>query len=293
MKYNCIKVLLLCLFIEGCMNNNKEVITFVKEWSGKEFLFPENSRNALGERFEYLVNDKEYGYGKYTIISYIDSIGCTSCKLNLPGWEKMISVVDSVSNNTIPFLFIFNPRDKNELLKLLKRLHFPAPTYIDENDSFNRLNHFPKEMEYQTFLIDRGKKIVAIGNPVLNPKVKEFYLKIISGEALKKKLKTERKTLVTVDKQLTSFGDFDWKNKQKAVFQLKNTGKTTLVINDVVTSCGCTSVKYAKEPVRPGKTIALNVVYQAEHPEHFDKTVTVYCNASSSPIRLKISGNAQ
>ena len=38
-----------------------------------------------------------------------------------------------------------------------------------------------------------------------------------------------------------------------------------------------TTVAYSKEPALPGKEIALEVVYKAEHPEHFDKTITVYC----------------
>jgi len=36
----------------------------------------------------------------------------------------------------------------------------------------------------------------------------------------------------------------------------------------------------------------LNVKYKAEHPEYLDKTIIVYCNVDSSPIRLRIWGNA-
>lgn len=34
------------------------------------------------------------------------------------------------------------------------------------------------------------------------------------------------------------------------------------------------------------------VKYQAEHPAHFDRTITVYYNAESSPIVLRITGTA-
>ena len=40
------------------------------------------------------------------------------------------------------------------------------------------------------------------------------------------------------------------------------------------------------------KSADIQVTYRAEHPEHFEKTITVYCKTSTSPIRLKIRGNA-
>lgn len=70
-------------------------------------------------------------------------------------------------------------------------------------------------------------------------------------------------------------------------------GEAPLVINDVITSCGCVAVEYSKEPVQPGRKLNLKIKYQAEHPEHFNKTITVYCNAKGSPFHLTIGGNAK
>ena len=74
---------------------------------------------------------------------------------------------------------------------------------------------------------------------------------------------------------------------------MKKVGYKALVILDVASSCGCTTVAYSMEPALPGKDIALEVVYKAEHPEHFDKTITVYCYTENSPLVLKISGDAK
>ena len=132
------------------------------------------------------------------------------------------------------------------------------------------------------------------GNPIHNPKIRELYVKIIRGESIaieneSKDIKTE----VATDKVSILLGVFDWQKEQKAIFTLKNIGDNPLVIQDVATSCGCTTVAYSKEPALPGKEIDLEVVYKAEHPEHFDKTITVYCNAETSPLVLKISGDAK
>ena len=101
------------------------------------------------------------------------------------------------------------------------------------------------------------------------------------------------RTKVDVGKTSVALGSFDWEKEQKTTFVLKNTGNKPLVVEYVNTSCGCTSVDYSKEPVQPGKEMILNVTYKAEHPEYFDKTITVYCNVETSPIVLKITGNAE
>lgn len=171
--------------------------------------------------------------------------------------------------------------------------HFDYPVCIDEQDSLNKLNDFPTEMAFHTFLLDKSNKIIAIGNPIHNPKIKELYLKIIQGGEVKPdNRKLIIQTEVSVDKYTISLGHFDWQEKQKASFVLKNIGKSLLVIQDVNTSCGCTEVTYSKEPIQPGGSVVLDVSYRAETPGSFDKTITVYCNANSSPIVLRITGNA-
>ena len=144
-------------------------------------------------------------------------------------------------------------------------------------------------MMFQTFLLDKENKVVALGNPVLSPKVKELYLKLITGN--KEHKQTETITQVFVNQTEIDFGTFPKTEKQERSFVLTNTGKQLLVVHDVVTSCGCTKVEYSKQPVRPGETLELKVVYEAEEAGHFNKTVTVYCNVENSPLRLKVKGS--
>jgi hypothetical protein len=72
-----------------------------------------------------------------------------------------------------------------------------------------------------------------------------------------------------------------------------NTGDGLLVITDVITSCGCATADYPKEPIRPGEEKNIRVKYKADQPEHINKTVTVYANAEGSPFQVKITGDAQ
>ena len=85
----------------------------------------------------------------------------------------------------------------------------------------------------------------------------------------------------------------EWTIREIADCLHENPGNNLLVIYDVITSCGCTKVNYSKEGIRPGDKAELTVIYEAEKAEHFSKTVTIYCNADNSPLRLKVTGNAE
>lgn len=285
-------IMVLLILFSSCQNKTKNhVIQLVREWEGKEIQFPPNSVFTIQGKDTI----KHSGDNcDYKIVTYIDSIGCTSCKLQLQNWKDFILKMDSLNHDKVSFLFYFYPKDKSELRFIFQRDSFEYPICLDENDSFNKLNHFPSDMTFQTFLLNRNNKVLAIGNPIHNPKIRELYVKIIRGESIaieneSKDIKTE----VATDKVSILLGVFDWQKEQKAIFTLKNIGDNPLVIQYVATSCGCTTVAYSKEPALPGKEIDLEVVYKAEHPEHFDKTITVYCNAETSPLVLKISGDAK
>lgn len=284
---------MLLLVFYSCDRNKKEAIdSIVKKWMGKEILFPENSSfitydNRDSVDFLSMKSD-------YRIVTYVNSETCFSCNLRLPFWKGFVMEVDSVSlDKNIPVLFYFYPKNKSDLYALLERHKFIYPVCFDEEDSLNKLNHFPTDMAFQTFLLNSDNKVLAIGNPI-NPKVKELYLKIIQSEKIGRKDESKvTRTKADIGRTLVPLGKFDWRKEQKAVFVLKNTGDKPLVIQDVVTSCGCISAEYFKKPVRPNDSLELCVTYKAEHPEHFDKTITVYCNTASSPIVLRIIGTAQ
>lgn len=276
-------------FIVSCAESDKERLSrLVKEWERKEVLFPPHSTFTI--QGKDTVNF-EFKDADYKVVTYIDSVGCTSCKLQLHRWKEMVAEVDSLTDGRVPFLFYFHPKDKKELRNLTRREGYTYPVCFDEKDDFNRLNRFPNEMMFQTFLLDKENKVVALGNPVLNPKVKELYLKLITGNQEPKQ--TETITQVFVNQTEIDFGTFPKTEKQERSFVLTNTGKGLLVVHDVVTSCGCTKVEYSKQPVRLGETLELKVIYEAEDAGYFNKTVTVYCNVENSPLRLKVRGSAE
>ena len=281
-------LLLGVLCLVSCKESEKERIArLVNEWEGKEILFPQNPIFTIQGKDTV---DFDFLNSEYKIVTYVDSTGCTGCKLQLPRWKEFMTEVDSLMNNSIPFIFVFHPKNVKELRHTLRNYSFNYPVCFDEMDDFNKLNRFPSDMTFQTFLLDGSNRVVAIGNPILNPNVKKLYLKTLMGA---KQQEETPVTEVSVSETEYDFGTFPMTEKQEHVFRMKNKGHELLVIHDVVTSCGCTKVEYSKKPVRPGEELELNVIYEAEENGRFNKTLTVYCNVKDSPIRLRIKGSAE
>ena len=287
MKY---MTLIMCVWmLASCQESREEaMLRLVNEWNGKEIKFP--SRSVFTIQGKDTVNFS-FQEADYKVVTYIDSVGCTSCKLQLHRWKELVAEVDSLTDGRVPFLFYFHPKDMKELRYLTRRDEFIYPVCFDEQDEINRLNQFPTDMTFQTFLLNKENKVVVLGNPVLNPKVKELYLGQIMGSRPAKP--SENITQVSINQTELEFGSFPKEEKQERSFVLTNTGTGLLVIHDAITSCGCTKVEYSKQPVRPGETLELKVIYEAEDAGRFNKTVTVYCNADNSPLRLKVKGNAK
>ena len=289
-KFLCI---LISCVISACGNlHYKEIQETVTYWQKREILFPSDTVFVSYSR-KYGEKKMSLPKGEYSIFCYVDSTGCMSCKLQLDKWGEFINQIDSISSNRVPFIFVFQSALKSDLIHFLKKVGFEYPLFIDTKNSFDSLNGFPTDIQYQTFLLDRNNKVLSIGNPIYNPGVREFYMDIIQGKVIRReKNLNQTKTKVSVSTTDISLGSFNWEQEQTTSFVFKNTGNAPLAIQNVITSCGCLTVDYPKEPVPPLHEAILKVKYKADQPGYFNKTIIVYCSADSSPFKLKVSGEA-
>ena len=60
------------------------------------------------------------------------------------------------------------------------------------------------------------------------------------------------------------------------LFEIKNTGKSTLQLTDVQASCGCTTPVWQREAVQPGGSTPIKVGFNAAEAGYFEKTITVF-----------------
>ena len=174
MKYICI-ILNIFLCLSCYQNESKDINNLVKDWSHKKIIFPENAVFTNQCEDTVIVSL----HNNYKILCYVDSIGCTSCKLQLRKWMKIEKKINSLFNGNIDFLFFIHPDNVNQLRIVLKRDKFYLPVCLDVDNKLNSLNNFPADLMFQTFLLNKDNQIIGIGNPVHNEKIEQFYIKIL------------------------------------------------------------------------------------------------------------------
>lgn len=86
------------------------------------------------------------------------------------------------------------------------------------------------------------------------------------------------------------FGDVQHGQPVEATFTFRNTGKTPLYIDNVRTSCGCTSPDWADVLVPPDSLGYIRVEYDAADLGAFSKPVKVYFKGQRKAERLLITG---
>lgn len=87
MRCLCLLLCVLALF-SSCKESEKDKIArLVEEWEGKEILFP--ARSVFTIQGKDTVNFS-FVDADYKVVTYIDSVGCTSCKLQLPRWKQFM-----------------------------------------------------------------------------------------------------------------------------------------------------------------------------------------------------------
>lgn len=108
----------------------------------------------------------------FRLVSYFDAAGCTSCKLKeLYIWRRLLAS-DSISS----CLFVFNTSRMEYPAQTLSTYRFDYPMYLDSSEMFaRRYPQLARRPEFHTFLLDRNNRVVLVGSPIGNPKMRELY----------------------------------------------------------------------------------------------------------------------
>lgn len=100
--------------------------------------------------------------------------------------------------------------------------------------------------------------------------------------------------IVHFDKTVNDFGDVTvGQGTLTCTFTATNISGKPMVIYNVVSSCGCTGVKWTREPVKAGGSGKITATYSNdEGPYPFDKSLTVYISGVKKPVILRLRGVA-
>lgn len=300
MSTSVIRILSICSFaviiiaLSSCKSKRvSEAEKVIQEWQGREIVLPANASFCVVNRDSVTPVTRTPDNADYKIVSYVDSIGCMSCKLQLGRWREYLKELDSISDGKVSAYFYFEPaRNKiNDLRIEIIRNRFSHPVCIDTLGLFNTQNKFPESDAYHVMLLDKDNKVIALGNPVLNPDIKSLYDQIITQTEMTKEV--AELTTISVVNQDFDFGEIRLGEPAKCQFNIKNTGKTALLVKDVITSCDCVVAKASSNEIKPQDELVIDVELTPDETGEFMKDVFVYCNIEDSPIELHLSGTVK
>lgn len=88
------------------------------------------------------------------------------------------------------------------------------------------------------------------------------------------------------------FGNIAQGSSNKHVFEFTNTGNEPLIITNAKGSCGCTVPRWPKEPIAPGATGEIEIVYKpGKQKNKQTKSITVTANTEPEKTILKVKAN--
>lgn len=263
------------IFLMGCSPHEKDYAKFVEEIVGKEISFSDSIITINGVISELPVTD-------FTILSYYDSNGCTSCRMKMTKWNKFMREIDSIRNDiTIQLILVAETEQTKQLDIIAQQNNFHHSIAIEKDDTFADVNNIPKDPKLQCFLLNSKHEVLLIGNPIDNPAIWKLYTTEITGT----EVDTNKSKSYTYD-----FGNIEPNQEVTHIFRLINTSKDTLQLKELVSSCYCTKGKITKKSIGPNESYQVGVSFKDTISGDFSRTVTALFN-NSHEIEFEIIGS--
>lgn len=256
-------------------NTDENLEGLVNEWIGRTLILPTDigTFTTNGDSA-----DTYFPNAPFKVIRYIGKEGCTSCKLHLSRYPEILKELSDSANSKIEFVGIVNPANMMELRRILRRDNYAGLTmWIDETDTINRLNQFPEIEALQTFLLDKDNKVLAIGDPAVNPKVMRLYTQILTNETVNPARLPL--TELSVKTEEINIGRVAAGDSITFSVVVENVGQREFVLDKVLTSCDCTSADLSSKFIAPGGSATLTIHFSEEEAiGDFYRVVDIFGN---------------
>lgn len=85
--------------------------------------------------------------------------------------------------------------------------------------------------------------------------------------------------VMTFEEKVHNFGDIAQGEKVEYSFKFTNTGTKELLIEDAVSSCGCTVPEWPKSPLKPGESGYMKVIFDSHGKSGYtEKEISIKTN---------------
>jgi hypothetical protein len=121
-------------------------------------------------------------------------------------------------------------------------------------------------------------------------------LMLVNCSGSEKKAETKNGDIKLPVFTLTDSSSYDFGTIQEGeivehVFHFKNDGPYPLILNNITSSCGCTTPEWPREPISPNTASSIKVRFNSKGKSGPQvKTVTVYANTDPAYSELRLRG---
>ena len=258
-------MLFLVAVVFSCCNNTKSEY---EKWINKQIYFPDNIP---------LVNSG------VKIVSYTGVTDCVVCEIAPNGWRKFKKELDSIAK--IPIYLIIHP--KKEMEEKLRNQCSDLPLFYDMNDEFFNQNKLSDDKRFRCFLLDEYNRVILIGNPVHNPKIKDLYIRTICD-----RLGINNVTEMESNPR-ANLGSIQMNEIKTIQFEIKNDDKDTLQVDSIFTSCECTTAKIDKTRIPKKESAFLSVTYKPDGNGDFYREIYVKIRGQENAKVFAIEGKVE
>ena len=160
--------------------------------------------------------------------------------------------------------------------------------------TFSLYNTFSKSGDSNELFIKSSEKTYLAPDPNAKRPLNEVQKSMLESPLTPQTNNTINlpKTKINFKKDTHEFGNVEVNSENKYSFSFSNTGNEPLKITKAKGSCGCTVPNWPKEPIMPGQSGKIDVVFRPSKGQAGStqtKTVTVSANTNPENTILKIS----
>jgi hypothetical protein len=117
---------------------------------------------------------------------------------------------------------------------------------------------------------------------------------VLLGCALNRSRKGETKSF-QIDRNFDSIiiyelGVLNMDDQKELTLELGNLLQIPIVINDISGFCGCTIPTFSKEPILPGKSSEVSILFMAHQTGIFNKELKMYLSSQDKPVSIIFNG---
>lgn len=290
-------LIIICLtfFITvGCREKSYSdtVREVVNKYLGKHIVFPDSLPVFIaGKRVDN--ETLKLSDPKFKILTIINTHGCTACNMQLESWNRFASNIENGLGDYVDLelIYVLETEPSKEIFSIAKSKDFRRPLTFDPEKKIRKSNRLPDEQEFSTFLLNSQNKILAIGNPIMIPKVADLFLKKTETDISES---ASDNLPITLSEKNVSLGVIDNEEPIISVVTVTNITDSIIRISNIDSSCECVKPTMKYRVLRPKTESDIVIRFTPDSTTFKEKriyrTIQIYVEGVDNPSEIVLYG---